>query len=167
MISQYNKFVRSSSWEAGSGTWRCTGLWIALGAQRSSANTGPPPPPPDRAAAYVGRPGKLPPIWGGARARPPMWGGARVRSPARKRRGRGHWRWGGGAVRLSALSEAAARRVDDGGGSVGQQPCAAVQGSRGARRRAEDEDVGEGRCRARARAAAAALEGQITGHRCN
>src|SRR6185503_1747944 len=106
MISQYSKFGRSSSWEAGSGTWRCTGLWIALGAQRSSANTGP-PPPPDRAAAYVGRPGKL----------PPMWGGARVRSPARKRRGRGHRRGGGGADRLPALGEAAAaaaRRFDDG-----------------------------------------------------
>ena len=66
-----------------------------------------------------------------------------------------------------AFGEAAARHVDVGGGSAGQQPRAAVQGSGGARRRAEDEDVGERRCRARARAAAAMLEDQITGHHCN
>ena len=119
-------------------------LQIQQAGGRRWATERPPPPPPDRAAADVGHPGKLPPMWGGARAWPPMLGGVRVRSPARKRRGRGHRRGGGGADRLSTLGEAAAaaRRVLQ------------CRGSGGARQRAED--VGERRCRARARAAAAA-----------
>ena len=98
----------------------------------------PPPPPLDRAATNVGCPGKLPPIWGGPRARPPMWGGARVRSPARKRRGRGHRRGGGGANWLPVLGEAAVaiaccsageRRCEGPGGGWAAGACCSAGGA--------------------------------------